>query len=144
MTERPTTPRLEPLPADVPMDDDVAAMLGGLTAPDGSRLNIFGTLARHPGLFRKWMPFGGKLLIGKLPARDREILILRTAWNTQSEYEWGQHVTIGRRAGLSDDEIARIPGDAKTNGWGDDDAQLIAVADELHADAGISDASWKA
>ena len=35
------------------------------TGPDA---NIFATLVRAPGLYRRWLPFGGKLLAGKLPA----------------------------------------------------------------------------
>lgn len=138
------TPRIDPLPADAAVDDDIAALLDGMKAPSGERLNIFGTLARHPGLFRKWMQFGGKLLVGKLPARDREILILRTGWNCRSEYEWGQHVTIGRAAGLTDAEIDRIAQGPDAGGWSDADALLLRAADELHADAVLSDATWKA
>ena len=36
-------------------------------------------------------------------------MILRIGWLCRSGYEWGQHVAIGRRAGLTDEEIARIP-----------------------------------
>jgi alkylhydroperoxidase family enzyme len=47
--------------------------------------NIFSTLARHRDLFRAWLPFGGALLGGGvLPARERELLILRTGWNCAS------------------------------------------------------------
>ena len=42
--------------------------------------NIFATLARHPDLLRAWLPFGGFLLGGVLPARERELLILRTGF----------------------------------------------------------------
>ena len=41
-------------------------------------------------------------------ARDRELLILRTGYRCRSEYEWGQHVRIGRAAGITEDEIPRI------------------------------------
>ena len=138
------TPRIDPLPPDAVVDEDIAALLGAMKAPSGEPLNIFGTLARHPGLFRKWMQFGGKLLTGKLPARDREILILRTGWNCRSEYEWGQHVTIGRAAGLTDHEIDRIALGPDASGWSDDDALLLHAADELHAEASLSDDTWKA
>src|SRR5213593_885655 len=107
MTGRPTSPRIPPL-ADGEKDDQARELLASAAAPGAPAANIFATLVRHPGLFRKWMPFGGKLLSGKLPARDRELLILRTGWRCQSEYEWGQHVLIGKRAGLSDEEIARL------------------------------------
>ncbi len=108
----------------------------------GPTQNIFRTLARHPGLFRKWMPFGGKLLNGKLPARERELAILRVGWLCRSDYEWGQHVPIGRRAGLTEDEIARIPSGPKGSGWSELDRAILSATDELHESACIADATW--
>ena len=64
-------------------DRELLAQAGGEAA---FATNIFATLVRHPGLFRKWLPFGGKLLVGKLPARDRGLLILRTGHNCDADY----------------------------------------------------------
>jgi alkylhydroperoxidase family enzyme len=116
--------------------------LAGAVAPGAPAANIFATLVRHPGLFRKWMPFGGKLLVGKLPARDRELLILRTGWRCQSEYEWGQHVLIARAAGITDEEIERLKVGPDAPGWEPSDAVLVRAADELHDDGCITDATW--
>ncbi|MEY2451014.1 MAG: hypothetical protein QOD92_588 [Acidimicrobiaceae bacterium] len=88
------------------------------------------------------MPFGGKLLSGKLPSRERELLILRTGWRCQSVYEWGQHVIIGRAAGVTDDEIERLKAGPDAPGWDPFDAALVRAADELHDDACITDATW--
>ena len=107
-------------------------------------MNIFTTLVRHPGLFRRWMPFGGKLLAGKLPARDRELLILRTGWNCHADYEWAQHVVIARRAGIGDEEIARVKEGPDAEGWAPFDATLVRAADELHGESVLSDATWAA
>jgi alkylhydroperoxidase family enzyme len=107
-----------------------------------SDANIFSTLVRAPGLFRRWLPFGGKLLAGKLPARDREILILRTAWNCRAGYEWGHHVVIGLESGLTREEIDRVPARSGT-GWPAPDALLLLAADELHSEQRISDATWE-
>ena len=96
---------------------------------------------RAPGLFRRWLPFGGKLLNGKIAPRERELLILRTAWNCQAAYEWGQHVIIGEAAGLTPAEIERIPV-RSTEGWNAPDAALLRAADELHQDCCISDPTW--
>lgn len=111
--------------------------------------NIFTTFVRAPGLMRKWLPFGGKLLNGKLPARDRELLILRTAWNCQAEYEWAQHTLIGARAGLTLEEVSRIrvgvgTGGSAQDGWGWTalDTALLRAADELHDEQCISDETW--
>ena len=120
-------------------------MLAALKSPSGGELNIFATLARHPRLFRKWSDFGGWLLYaGELPARDREILILRTGFRCGSEYEWGQHVAIGRMAGLSDEEIAAVATGPGAGNWTDLEATLLRAADELHDQSRISDETWAA
>ena len=141
MTSRPGRPRLTPLPR-TEWSDEVRTMIertpGGETEP----LNIFTTLARHPTLVRRWLPFGTMMLTGELPARDRELLILRTAWNCRSAYEWGQHVRIGLAAGVTQDEIDRVPPGPGAPGWSPLDAALLGAADELHADACVSDATW--
>jgi alkylhydroperoxidase family enzyme len=133
------TPRIPPLPPDQ-RSEWQQQLLGTL---DGPTVNIFATLVRHPGLFAKWMPFGGKLLNGKLPPRDRELLILRTGWNCRSEYEWAQHSRIGRAAGLTDDELRRIT-EGPSAGWSAEDALLLRAADELHERQRIADDTWAA
>jgi alkylhydroperoxidase family enzyme len=114
--------------------------------PFGGRiLNIFRTLVRAPKAFERFNQWGGYILSRRndLPAREREIVILRTGFLCKSGYEWTQHVGIGKREGLSDDEIARIKQGAGA-GWSAPDAALIRAADELHADQFITDATWKA
>jgi len=140
---RPTTPRIPPL-AEADRDDQARELLAQAGGPAAGATNIFATFVRHPGLFRKWMPFGGKLLAGKIPGRDRELLILRTGWNCGSAYEWAQHVRIARASGLGDDEIARVRRGPDAEGWAPFDALLLRAADELHADACVSDATWAA
>ena len=135
-------PRIPPLPSDQ-WPESVTGTLEALQGPDGQVLNIFATFARHPRLFKRWLALGGQLLQGsELPARDRELLILRCGWNCRSDYEWGQHARIGASAGLSDEEIARVPAGPEAAGWEPFDATLLRAADELHADAGISDETW--
>jgi alkylhydroperoxidase family enzyme len=140
---RPQSPRIPPL-APEEQDDQARELLAGATAPGSPAANIFATLVRHPGLFRKWMPFGGKLLAGKLPPRERELLILRTGWHCQSVYEWGQHVIIARAAGVTDEEIERLKLGPDAPGWDPFDAALVRAADELHDDACITDDTWAA
>ncbi len=113
-----------------------------LQAAQISATNIFATLVRAPGLFRRWLPFGGKLLAGKLPARDRELLILRTAWRCRAGYEWGHHVAIGLQSGLTRDEIDRVP-EGPDGGWPPTDAVLLRAADELHQEQRLADATWE-
>ena len=134
----PRTPRIPPLPSDE-RDEQQAELMAPMT---GRTVNIFATLVRHPGLFRRWSAFGGKLLTGKLPGRDRELLILRTGWRCRSEYEWAQHVPIAVDAGLSVEEIQRVKDGPDADGWDLFDAALVRAADELHDESVISDATW--
>src|SRR4051812_40435225 len=120
-----STPRLAPLD-EAERDEQARELL----APDGpfpgaAGSNFFATLARHPGLFRKWVPLGSKLLFaGKLPDRDRELLILRTAWLCQEEYEWAHHVDAARTAGLSKEQIDAVRTGGMHQIWGTFDAAL--------------------
>jgi len=140
-TARPSAPRIPPLPEAE--WDETARTLIEQTGSVGAA-NIFTTLVRHRRLFRRWSAFGGVLLTGSLPARDRELLILRTGWLCQAPYEWGQHVRMAQAAGLSDDEIQRVVERAGAPGWSDQESTLLRAADELHEDACISDATWAA
>jgi 4-carboxymuconolactone decarboxylase len=140
MVNFPTQPRIPPLPPDE-RSASAQEILNGVKIA-GADANIFTTLVRAEGLTRRWLPFGGKLIAGKIPARDRELLILRTGWNCRAEYEWAQHVVMGRAVGLTDEEIDRIAAGPTDPGWGPFDATLLTAADELHADWGLSDQTW--
>ncbi len=132
-------PRIAPL-SDAELNDDQKEAL----KPFGSRvLNIFRTLAHAPKALVRFNEWGGYILSRRndLPAREREIVILRTGYLCKSGYEWTQHVAIGKREGLTDDEIARIKKGASA-GWSAADAALIQASDELHADQFITDATW--
>ena len=73
----------------------------------------------------------------------REILILRIGWLTRAEYEFIAHLGLGKRAGLSDAELARIQRGPDAPGWSALDADLLRAVDELHKDARIEDATYK-
>lgn len=130
------TPRIPPLP---PAERDERAV--ALLATTGER-NIFTTLVRHPRLLRHWSRFGGALLTGELPARERELLILRVGHRCDAPYELAQHEPIARGCGLTDDEIARVAHGPDAPGWSPLDAALLRAADELHERARIGDATW--
>jgi alkylhydroperoxidase family enzyme len=107
-------------------------------------LNIFRTLANYPKLAKRWMVFANHVLAkNSLPPREREILILRIGWLCSAEYEWAQHVLIGKREGLSDDEIRRIGLGPDAPGWSELDGALLRATDELHNDAFIADPTWR-
>lgn len=137
------TPRIAPLaPAD--WSEAQRQLLQPYLA-DGKVYNVFSTLANHPDLARDWLGFALHILRrNTLPARERELLILRTGWLCEAEYEWAHHVVIGREAGLDDHAIALIMQGPNAPGIAARDRLLLRAADELHRDQKISQATWTA
>ncbi len=132
------SPRVAPL-GDEELPEEAHEIFG-----DAPKLNIFRTLAHHPKLMKRWLVFGSHVL-GKstLPERERELVILRIGWLCRSEYEWTQHVGIGKLCGLDDEDIARIAEGPNAAGLDPFDAVLLRAVDELREDAFVSDATWK-
>lgn len=136
-------PRITPVSVSdlSPGDAELLAPEGPFPGAAGS--NFFATLVRHPGLYRKWVPLGSKVLMaGKLPPRDREILILRTAWRCGSRYEWAHHADALRAAGATNEEVRAVASGPWHPLWGQFDQALLRLADRLHSGLEIDDATW--
>jgi len=140
--ERPSTPRLSPVS---PVTAEIEEILAGsIKSVNGEHLRLFGTMAHHPKMLKRFLAFGGFFLNrGLLPAREREIVILRVGWNTGSVYEFGQHTVIGRNCGLRDDEIEALAGDPTRHAWSERDRGLIAMTDDICANDCVSEPTWQ-
>ena len=137
---RPSSPRIHPLP---PGERDAESRLLIDSIGSSATDNTFDTLVRHPNLLRQWMPFTVALAVtGVLPPRLRELAILRTGWLCRAEYEWGQHAVFARRAGISNQEIARVKSGPEAGGWTEMEGAMLRAVDELHYDACVSDDTW--
>lgn len=135
-------PRIDPVELDQLTPDQDEAL--GPFLKTGRVLNIFRTLARAPKGLKRFNVWGGYVLSDKndLPAREREIVILRTGYLCGSGYEWTQHVAIGQRVGLTDAEIEAIKTGAEAPVWSAEDAALLRATDDLVKDHFVSPASW--
>ena len=120
-------PRVRPLP-DAEWGEESQELLSRLQS-ENRVLNIYRTLVNHPKLLKRWSVFGTHVLFkNTLPPRERELLILRTGWLRRSEYEWGQHVLIAGRSGVTDAEIERVKQGPDADGWDAADAALRRAA----------------
>lgn len=116
-----------------------------LSTPNGDPLNVFATLAHNPRVLKRFSLFAGLFLAkNSIPVREREIVILRVAWNCRSVYEFGQHTVIGSQCGLTDDEVVDLARRQPTRSWSGRDATLIAMSDELCRDNDITASTWAA
>lgn len=118
-----------------------------LRAPE---MHLFTTLGQRQGLFWAWSLYGGRLLNGRLPRADTELVILRVAHLRSSEYELQHHRQMGRQHGLDARMQATIF--AWPNVPDDDGPKMILSArqqallnatDELITNRSISDATWQ-
>jgi 4-carboxymuconolactone decarboxylase len=111
----------------------------------GCRLTLFRTLNVHPDIASRMRPLGAGILgHGLIAPRERELVILRTCARAGAEYEWGVHaVAFGAAVGLTEEQIsASASGPADDPTWEPGDRALIALADELHETAGVSEVLW--
>jgi alkylhydroperoxidase family enzyme len=146
-------PRVSPLlpPAwDAVVHDAVSAFPSGRDfvlshfQEDGARgMHGLGVILQHPALAKAFLTFNNHVATGStLSRRIRELLILRISWLRRSEYEFVQHLVLGRNAGLSEEELERVQVGPDAPGWDAVDADLVRSVDELHRDARIQEETW--
>jgi alkylhydroperoxidase family enzyme len=109
----------------------------------GRITNAVASYLHHPVLTANLMPFERYISSeSTLQARDRELLILRTAWLARSNYVWAHRADAARRAGITAEELALIAHGPEAPGWDSREAALLLAVDELHADYFIADNTW--
>lgn len=144
---RPTKPHLAPLGPEEWTEEQkevLAPMIRGEGLGRGV-INVMATLVRHPKLFKRWGVLASHVLFKtSLAERDREILILRIAALCDSPYEWGQHTSMGRDAGLSEAEIAAIKSGDDPGIWSATDQLLLEATNQLHRNCCIAPDTWAA
>ena len=130
--------RIPLVPADQ-LDEETAALLA-LTAQEGREPPpTVAVLAHTPALLGPFLGWAAALaLSGALSHRDHELLALRAAWNSQSAFEWGEHLGFARSAGITDVEIEAVAEGPTATGWTPPERNLLRAADELHASAAVS------
>lgn len=137
--------RLTPLPAEQ-WDDEVQLALKGMLPrdrqnPEGAGTAL-STLVRHPDLTKAYLGFNVYLLFrSTLPARVREVAVLRVAHRRDCTYEWEHHVEMAKAEGLTDADVEAI----RNGEAGDDLDQLVLRAtDELEEKSNLTDETWAA
>ncbi|MEW2501300.1 carboxymuconolactone decarboxylase family protein [Amycolatopsis sp. NPDC047767] len=131
-----TQPRIAPLPwEEMAPEEQKLAKLGAD--------EVIRVLARNPSLMMASSALGEHLLSqGKLHPRVRELAILRVALRCEAPYEWANHVPAALGAGATAEEINALSDPAAV--WSPGDDAVLRAADELCADAFVSDETWAA
>jgi AhpD family alkylhydroperoxidase len=116
----------------------VAGLVAGTNPP-----RLFLTMGRSHKLFRGWLRFAGRLMPrGNLPRRDTELIILRVAHLRRCAYEFEHHVRLGKRAGVTAEDVARVQQGPDADGWSPREAALLTAVDQLHHTQDLDDPTW--
>lgn len=137
--------RLAP-PDPASLAPDVARLLRATAqGKDREPPGTMALLAHAPPLLAPFVGWAASLALkGALSHRQHELLALRAGWRCRSPFEWGEHATLARAAGLDEGEIARIARAEIGAEWSPADAALLRAADQLIAGCAIDEATWSA
>lgn len=124
------------VPDASPAAEDTSALIANLP-------EIVRTMLRHPELFARQTDIGIQLLgRGALSGRDRELAVLRIGWLCRAPYEWGEHVHVAKKVGITSEEIERITQGSAAPEWCEHERAILRAVEELYANAVISDETW--
>jgi 4-carboxymuconolactone decarboxylase len=131
---RPAQPRIPPVPR----------VLERLRGEGHGGANLYATLATNKRVSNAMAVVFG-VFYGDSAAvepRLRELTTLRMSWNVGSEYIFGQHTTISRNLGMTDDEIVLTTRPLSCGKWEARDEAVLRMTDELYLDDCVTDATW--
>lgn len=132
--------RLPPLPADQ-WDEATQQALSAMRGAETN--NALSTFAHHPALAKAFLRFNVHLLMSStLPARIRELAILRVAHRRDCAYEWTHHIDLAKREGITDDEIAAVRGGDDAGNIDAFERAVLTGVDELVDSSELSDQTW--
>jgi alkylhydroperoxidase family enzyme len=100
------------------------------------------TVMKHPEVFARQMEMGATIFSGHIPRRERELAILRIGWLARAPYEWGEHVDIAKRFGVTAEEVERVTQGSSAPGWSAHDAAILRGVEELIGDQAMTDETW--
>lgn len=124
------------------LDEMSMVVVDGVRKPreDKAALEI---LIRHAELYKAHMDVARRYLSDcEMHIRDRELAILRIGWLSQAPFEWGSHVKIAKRNGITSEEIARVIEGSSAPGWSKRDRAILRAVEQLHFDSMIGDDTW--
>lgn len=125
-------------PEDLKFYDVIAESRGGVRGP-------YGVLLHSPDLAPRVAHTGSYVRYNlDIPEALRETIIIATAREIKSQYEFYAHARLARQAGVSEDTIQAIARGTAPQGLSGDEERLVRFVHELLRNHKISDATFDA
>ncbi len=125
-------------PEDQQYYDSISGSRGSVRGP-------YGVLLHSPDLAARVAHTGAYVRFNlDLPESLKETIIITTAREIKSQYEFSAHARLARQAGVSDEAIAAIANGSAPDGLSGEAALLVSYTKELLQNRKISDATYQA
>lgn len=106
-------------------------------------INLFKAMGNSPKVGRNFVRLGNSVLNPELlDPKLRELAILRVGSLLKSEYEFTKHVTIGREAGVTDEQIDELSNRAASKKFSDIERAVLQYTDEVTLNVKVSDSTF--
>lgn len=107
-------------------------------------MNLYKTMAHNPQVLLAYLRLGAALLTrAKLPARLRELVILRIAKMTGSKYEWTQHLPIALEMGVTAEQAEQVSDWRASKLFSDKERAILQYVEEVAQNIAAGDETFK-
>lgn len=119
--------------------DEIAPLVNRIVAERGRMLNLYSMLMHSPPVCEGWLSFLTAIRQrSSLPARVRELVIMRIAVVNEADYEFQQHRPIALSVGVSEEQIDGLrAGDLSAFSGGD--RAVLAYCDAMTKNVHVPD-----
>jgi AhpD family alkylhydroperoxidase len=132
-----------PLVPDESADDVTAPVFDRFRAEGREPIALYRALANAPLLLRSYSVLAQSLRHDSVTDRHlRELVILRTAQLTSSEYEWSHHVPMATAAGARAEQISELASWEQSGAFDERERAALRCADQVHA-LSVTDATFR-
>ena len=136
-------PRL-PLTPIEPGDEVVAEVFEGFRAEGRDPIALYRVMAHAPLILRAYAGLArGLRYEANTPRALRELIILRTAQLTGSEYEWAHHRVMAAAAGVPEEKVVALAAWPASDRFDGRERAALRCVDEMHEIA-LSDEAFAA
>lgn len=122
------------------LPEDKRYLFDNLSRESGRVGTIFRTMGHSPQLLHQFMRLGSDIRSRtKLDPRLRELAILTVGRLANAPYEYVHHIAIGRRAGITEDQIDGLPVWERHPAFSEQERAVIRYAETVTRDIRVPD-----
>jgi AhpD family alkylhydroperoxidase len=122
-----------PLVPPEPEDPIVQEVFARFAAEGRAPIELYRVLAHSPKLLRAYSGLATALRYeAETPRALRELVILRTAQLTRSDYEWAHHRKMALAAGVPDRQIEELERWRESDAFDERERAALRLAEEAH------------